>query len=393
MRTVASFKSDLIRKLHGTSLSKVQSVNDTIAEAGRNVLSRLDPQETIRIQTIENALFDDVHSYTVPSDLKGDKVIDLQPQTGRVKAQNFTKVMIEEFSRNKNLRDFNILYKNGTKFLRIKEDVKTNKQVLSEVNSTTGWTVGDSGTNLTLDSLNFITGSKSLNFDIDTSSTTAYIENSTLTAVDLSAFDGQASAFVWVFIPDASKVTNFIGRLGSSGSNYYSRTITTTHDSQAFFNGWNLLRFDFDGATETGTVDWSAIDYFRLTVTHDQTGDTDFRIDSITVGIGELYEIVYYSDAIFKGTDGSYKTVPTLDTDVIQLEVDAYNVMLYECAYLLSQELQGENGAFDESYFDKMLNGDGRKVGLYRRYHMSYPSQNKKARSQYYKLYQGTYGR
>lgn len=393
MRTVASFKADLIRKLHGTSLSKVQSVSDTIAEAARNVLSRLDPQETIRVQTIENALFDDVHSYTAPSDLKGDKVIDLQPQTGRVKSQNFTKVMIEEFSRNKNLRDFNILYKNGTKFLRIKEDVKTDKVVLSEVNSTTGWTVGDSGTNLTLDSLNFITGSKSLNFDIDTSSTTAYIENSTLTAVDLSAFDEQASAFVWVYIPDASKVTNFIGRLGSSGSDYYSRTITTTHDAQTFSNGWNLLRFDFDGATETGTVDWSAIDYFRLTITHDQTGDTDFRIDSITVGIGELYEIVYYSDAIFKGTDGSYKTVTTLDTDVIQLEVDAYNVMLYECAYLLSQELQGENGAFDESYFDKMLNGDGRKVGLYRRYHMSYPSQNKKARSQYYKLYQGTYGR
>lgn len=391
MRTIASFKSDLIRKLHGTSLSRVQSVNDTIAEAGRNVLSRLDPQETIRVATIENALFDDVTMYTAPSDLKGDKVIDIQPQTGREKAQNFTKVMIEEFSRNKTLRDFNVMYKNGTKFFRIKEDVKTNKLTLSDINSTSGWSVGDSGTNLTLDSLNYITGSKSLNFDIDTSSTTAYIENSTLTAVDLSEFDTQSSAFVWVFIPTATKVTNFIGRLGSSGTDYVSKTITTTHDSQQFSDGWNLLRFDFDGATETGTVDWGAIDYFRLTITHDQTGDTDFRIDSITVGIGELYEVVYYSDAIFKGTDGAYKTVPTLDTDEIQLEVDAYNIMLYECAYLLAQELQGANGNFDESYFDKMLHGDSRRLGLYKRYHMSYPSQNKKARSTYYRLSKGTY--
>lgn len=393
MRTVESFKSDLIRKLHGTSLSKVQSINDTIAEAGRNVLARLDPQETIRVATIENALFDDVTTYTCPSDLKGDKVIDVQPQVNRTTSQNYTKVLVEEFSRNKNLRDFNILYKNGTKFFRIKEDVKPDKIVLSEVNSTSGWSVGDSGENLTLDSLNYITGSKSLNFDVNTSTATAHIENSTLSAVDLSVASEQNSAFVWVFIPNASKVTNFIGRLGSSGSNYYSQTITTAHDSQAFANGWNLLRFDFDGATETGTVDWAATNYFRLTITHDQTGDTDFRIDSITVGVGELYEIVYYSDAIFKGTDGSYKTVPTSDTDVIQLETDAYNVMLYECAYLLSQELQGENGAFDESYFDKMLNGDGRRIGLYKRYHMSYPSQNKKARSSYYKLSRGTYGR
>lgn len=391
MRTIASFKSDLIRKLHGTTLSKVQGVYDVIAEAGRNTTARLDPNETIRVVTIENALFDDVTSYTCPSDLKGDKIIDIQPQVGRVKSQNYTKVFIEEFSRNKNLRDVNILFKNGTKFLRIKEDVKPDKKVLNEVNSTTGWSVGDSASNLTLDSLNYITGSKSLNFDIGTGSTTAYIENSTLTVVDLSTEDTQTSAFVWVFIPTASKVTNFTVRLGSSSGNYVSRTVTTTHDAQAFANGWNLLRFDFDGATETGTVDWSVINYFRLIITHDQTGDTDFRIDSITAGIGELFEIVYYSDSIFKSTAGAYKKEPTSDTDIILLENDAYNIMLYECAYLLSQELQGENGAFDESFFRRMLDGDSTTVGLYRRYHMNYPSQNKKARSSYYKLARGNY--
>ena len=91
MRTVASLKSDLIRKLHGTSLSKIQSPNDVIAEAARNVITRIDPQETIRVATIENALFDDVFSYTAPSDIKGDKVIDLQPQVKRQGSQNYTK--------------------------------------------------------------------------------------------------------------------------------------------------------------------------------------------------------------------------------------------------------------------------------------------------------------
>lgn len=391
MRTVASLKSDLIRKLHGTSLSKIESIYELFAESARNVISRIDPQETIRVATIENALFDDVYSYTLPSDVKGDKIIDLQPQTGRVSSQKYTKVLIEQFSRNKNRKEFNVIYKNGTKFLRVSEDVKPNKIILSEVNSTTGWSVGDSGSNLTLDSLNYITGSKSLNFDVGTGSTTAYIENSTLTSQNLSEYDDQLSVFVWVYIPDATKVTNCIARLGSDSSNYYAVTVTTTHDSQSFADGWNLLRFDLQSGTETGTTDFSAIDYFRLTITHDQTGDTDFRIDSITAGIGELFEIYYYSDALFKSSAGSYLTVPTADTDTVQLETDAYNILLYECAYLIAQELQGENGSYDERYFRRLLDGDNSVVGMYHRYHMSYPSQNKKARSTYYKLRGGVY--
>lgn len=391
MRTVASLKSDLVRKLHGTTLSKVQGVYDVIAEAGRNVLAEIDPQETIRVVTIENALFDDVHSYTCPSDMKGDRFIDLQPQVNRTFGQNYTKNLIADFNRKKTQKTVNILYKNGTKFLRISEDVTPNKVTISDIASISGWSASGSAENITLDQLNFITGKKSLNFDINTDDTVAIIENSTLPAVDLSSQDQQNSLFVWVFIPDATKVTSIAARLGSSASNYFSQSTAVTHDSSAFANGWNLLRFDYESATETGTTDWSAITYFQLRVTHDQTGDTDFRIDSITAGVGELYEIFYYSDSIFKGTDGTYKTAPTSDNDVIQLETDAYNIFLYECAYLLAQELQGENGSFDESFFRRKLDGDGGKVGMYRKYTMKYPSQQKKARSTYYNPMRGNY--
>lgn len=391
MRTIASFKSDLIRKLHGTTLSKIEGVNAVIAEAGRNTLTMIDPQETVRVSTIENALFDDVYSYTAPSDLKGDKVIDLQPQVNRSKSQNYTKVLAAEFSRNKDRKTFNVLYKNGTKFLRISEDTAPTKITISDISSTTGWSASSSASNITLDQLNFITGNTALNFDITTSGTVAILENSTLTSVDLSDQDTQNSLFVWFYIPDPDKITSVAVRLGSSSGNYVTQSVTTTHDSQSFSSGWNLLRFDYDGATETGTVDWSVITYFQMRITHDQSGDTDFRIDSITAGVGELFEIFYYSDSIFKGVDGSYKTEPTLDTDIIQLEVDAYNIMLYEAAFLVSQQLQGENGSFDESFFRRLLDGDGTKVGMYRKYSMSYPSQNKKARSGYYNLSKGNY--
>jgi len=265
--------------------------------------------------------------------------------------------------------------------------VSPRKTVVNEVNALTGWSVSG-GSNLVLDEVNYITGNAAIRFDL--SGAAAYVENSTLTAVDLSDTTTQNSVFVWVYIPDASMVTSFNLQFGSSGSNYVNRTVTTPH-AGTFADGWNLLRFDLDGATETGTVDYSAITFFRLTINNDGSGASNFRLDSIVAGIGSLYELVYYSDAIFVGADGTRKTVPDAETDTIALETDAYNIMVYECAYLLSQELQGTNGGFDESYFDKMLNGDGRRVGLYRRYHMSYPSQNKKARSSYYKMRRGTY--
>ena len=391
METIATLKSDLARKLHGVSLSKVESPYNTIAEAGRNLLQRLDPQETIRTEAIENALFDNIYLYTAPSNLKGDKIIDLSPTDGRVRGDNYTKVLIEEFERNKSRKSFTVRYKNGVKFLKLNEDVRTNTLTISECNSTTGWAASNSATNLTLDQVSSLTGSASLNFDINDSSSVAVIENSTLSKVDLSTFESEYAVFVWLYIPDASLVTNQILLIGSDSSNYVSKTVTSAH-AHGYTDGWNLLRFDLKDASETGTVDWSTIDFFRLTITHDRTGDTDFRLDSILAGVGEAYEATYYGDALFRGVDGSWKTIPTADTDIVQLEVDAYNILLYECAYVLAQELQGENGQFDETYFRRQLDGDGSNLGMYRMYHMSYPSQNKKARSSYYSLTRGTYG-
>lgn len=387
MRTIADLKADVTRKLHGTSLSEVLSFESVAGEAARNVLARINPNETIRTATIDNAVFDDVTRYAAPSDIKGDKVIDVYPQVNRMGADNFTRVFPESFDREATQNTLSVENRNGLKFLRLREEVSTPMTVVTDVNSATGWSVSNGASNLQLDQLNFVTGNASIRFDI--SGSAAAIENSTLSAVDLSTIDEQTSLFVWVFIPNGTTVSSFTGRIGSSASNYFSKTVTVTHAGQAFSEGWNLLRFSFDGATETGTVDWSAITYVRIDFTFN--GDANnFRLDSIVAGIGEIYEIKYYTRFLFKSADGVYKEMPTLDTDTIELETDAYNILMYEVAYLLSQEIQGMNGSFDESFFAKQLgiNGDGSLApgGMYRRYQMNYPSQHKKPRSTYYKM-------
>jgi len=389
MKTIATLKADLGRKLHGASLSKVESPYALISEAARNVLSRLDPNETIKTATIENAIYDDIYSYTLPSDVKQDKIVDLSPQTGRTEAQAYTKRLIEDFARRMGKKDFNIRYKNGVKFLELNADSAPSKSVFTEANSLTGWSAGSGTTNLELDQLNFISGNASLRFDITTSE--SLLENSTIPSVSFEEGEDQNSVFVWYYFPDASKITSVAIRVGSSAANYVTKSTTITHTGEAFQDGWNLLRFNLDGATETGTVNWSGITYFQSRITHDNTGDTDLRLDSICFGLGELFEITYYSDALFRTSAGAWISTPTSDTDEVQLEEDAYNVLLYECAYLLSQELQGENGSFDESYFSKVLEGDSTRMGLYDRYHMMYPSQNKKAKSTYYEMKGGNY--
>ena len=391
MRNIASFKSDLIRKLHGTSLNKLQDVNALIGEGARNLLARIDPQETVRVTPTENALFDDQYLYTAPSNLKGDKIIDIAPADRQV-SQNYTKVMIEEFSRNKQPKDFNILYRNGVKFIRLNDDSAPSKQVVSEMGTITGWSASSSASNPAIDSVVAITGS-SYRFDLNSTSGTAVIENSTLEALDLSQSESENRLYLWLYTRNPSKITSLSLRYGSGASDYVTVTTTTAIGSSAFDEGWNLVEFNFNGAIETGAVNWTAMNYLRLTVNHDATGDTGLRIDSITVGAGATYNLFYYSDKLFQGEDGTLKVVPTLNTDIILLETDAYNVLLYECAYLASQELQGENGSWDETFFDKKLNGDGRTLGLYRQYAMSYPSQNKKARSRYYTLSGGNYRR
>jgi hypothetical protein len=165
------------------------------------------------------------------------------------------------------------------------------------------WTVSGNGSNLELDTNNYMSGIGSLKCDVSS--------------------------------PGA--VVNVIMKLGNDSSNYYSKTITTGH-FQAFETGWNLCRFDLSDAILTGTVSMATIDYITFTVTYNtsetvtytktlttpvdmsvdnyksdgsvfvyldfstKTSLTTLRLDNITAQIGTLYDINYYSSFIFRNT-------------------------------------------------------------------------------------------
>lgn len=377
--TISDFKTRLQSKIHGMSLNKVQDVYNLIFEGGNNLLLKIDPIETKRTALLANALYDKVYDYSAPSDLKGNKIIDIRIQKqDRLISDNNSQTNNEQFDLGKESGTFTTEYRNGTKVLRISKSL-TSGILLNDCESliTNGtWAVADDATNIAVDSNFFMTGSNSIKFDVSGVGTTATVSCTDFTDTDIEDHDEQSSMFVWFYCPTA--ITNATLRWGNDASNYWSKTITAPHFG-SFTTGWNLLRFDWSSATETGTVDPATIDYLYFTFTYDGDAAVDFRIDSVYSRLPSYYELLYYSRFLFKNSSGVFIEKPTADTDEIVLESSHENLLLYEVAHLLAQEIQAEDSSFDVKYWE------GRKKEAWGEYMAQYKSEAQKSQVKYYR--------
>lgn len=379
--TIANVKTDLEGILKGTTTNKVKNLNDLFWRAARQVLLDIDPQETKRKAQIASALFDSIYDYTAPTDLKGNKVIDIRPQLNRNQSDNFSQAFSEDFDLTKGVTDntFQVAYNNGVKTLRINKDLG-NVSVVHSCDSLTSngtWTAGDDSTNATLDSINYVTGGGSINFDVSGATTTASITNSTFDDVDLSTHDEQSTLFAWLYFPSASAITSVELRWGNDASNYWSQSATAAF-SGAFQDGWNQLGFAWNGATETGTVDPTAIDYLSVIITYDGTADTDFRLDAITSNLGRIFDVVYYSKYLFSSSSGTWQETVSADTDVVNLDTESYNMFLFKVAEMCAQQI--EQIKDDVSYFK------GEYLRSLSRYKGMYKAETEKPKARYYTM-------
>lgn len=393
--TCLQTKEHLEGMLHSTTLNKVTNLSSLLERAGRNLISKIDLEETIRIAQITNKVHDDIFDYSCPADLKGRKIIDIRPQVNRNEGDSFQQLHSKEFDMFKSSDTFEIRWNNGVKSLRLSKDVTPSPVTLHEMDSITSngtWAVGGDATNLTLDTDNFISGGGALNFDIDASGSSAHIEITDMTAVDLTKLDEIGVLFVWVYLPDTSIITSIALRWGNDTSNYWTVTSTEPHDQSSFKTGWNLVKFAWNGATETGTVAPATIDYLRVTVAYDGTADTDIRVDKIVASTGEIFEIEYYSKYLFTNSGGTRQGTFNDDADIVVLEDDAFNIYTNECGLLLSQQQKGKDARVDELFFRKELYGDPAsptvegRMGLYKAYKVDHPAESIKPKGFYYRI-------
>lgn len=346
--TQSEFKNIVLGLTHG-KFSQCQDTQVTMNRAIRKVLSDMDLRSSKRYSTLSPNMFSTNYDYTAPSDLKGEKIIDLRKQVNRNSFEKWSLVDDDEFDRKKGITSYRVAVRdeNFSKVLRINGVEGTTSIVLNRFDSLTGngtWTASGDASNITLDTGDFISGG-AFNFDTATGGTTAILSTSDMTQVDLSDYDEQGSIFMWVFVPDTftlASLTNFILRWGNDSSNYWSKTVTTANDGLAFKAGWNLLRFDWSSATETGTVAPATIDYIHFTITKSgaQAADTDWRIDELVFKKGALYEVVYYSKYGWQTTAGAYIEESTTTTDLVLGDTDEIEGLAIKCAEFAAQELK-----------------------------------------------------
>lgn len=349
--TVADLKNRIQQKVHGQSLDKLQDVYGLLKEAGANLLSRVDLPETQRVQAITGGLFDDVRHYACPSDLKKDKIIAVRPQGASTVADAFTLSGQDAVYRNPTSGDFAVEYRNGTKVLKVAKALTAGATLhsMDSLTSNGTWAATASAQSLAADTVNKLSGSASLTLDLAASGSSGYIENSTMTAVDVSAaqYGTSYSVFVPVYLPTATAVTSVTLRWGSSSADYYSATVTATTDATAFAAGWNILRFDRSAASTTGTPSASGMDYARVTFAYGGTAVSGIRVDAIVFRVPTAYELSYYSAYPFRSSAGTWLEIPTADTDILNAEADGASAFVYEASMLAAQELMGEDAQAD----------------------------------------------
>ena len=351
--TMTTIKASVATMISGTASDADLTI--IINRAARSVVSDIDMHSHIRRSALSPGLFDDVYNYSAPSDLKMSGIIDIRPQINRSRFDEWRITTTDEFDRLKSEKENTcaISEHEMTKSIKISRQIDDTSEVIDSVTSVDDWAAYGDGTNLTSDSSDFIKGSASVNWDINADGgTTAGIYNSSLTAFDVSDYLTSGSIFVWVYISNTTYLTNFIIRVGSSSTVYYSITVTTNNEGTAFETGWNLLRFDFDDKVTTGTVDDDACDYVALYMTKNalKVSETDFRFNYLVMKIGERYNIIYYSKYAWQDTDGTYLENSTDDTDYINADTEEIGMIESKSAELCERHLRNHKEASDNNH-------------------------------------------
>lgn len=392
MFTISELESNLVGLTHNGSLNKLRNKYFVYERAAENLLRYIKPAESLVSYPLAQTVHDDQYTYDVPDDF--GSLVSVHPQK-RVVADLSERIRGEQFDRRKTIDDKKvaIVAVDGEKKIRIDWQT-TPATILSNMDSYNGngtWVAYGTANGVATDTQHTYSGDGSVRFS--TGLTGDGIQNSTLDPIDLSDEDGYADAYVAIEIPDATALSHINGFTFLWGndvtSNFWTAAEQTVQaDGSAFRVGWNVLRFPWSNATETGSVDASIIDSARLTVRSDSFVQ-NLRVDNILFNVGAQFELVHYSKYLFMNSTYARIKRPTGDEDYVALDTDAFNIFLYECLIEAAHQIEGEDAGADAVFATKKLWGDPTAVdsrgrlGLYRLYSQEHPAETKKVIGSY----------
>lgn len=365
---ISQCKAELEGILHGTTTNQISNLDSLIYRAARQLLLDIDPSETKRIVQMTTPIFSKIYNYALPTDVKGSRIIDIYPAYSRKPGDDFQQHYNKDFDRNSyqvKQSDFTVIHNTGIKTVRIDDQNGNNPVVLTDANTTTGWTVIGGGSNIRIDNINFVSAGASVQFDMSTA-VTGGLEFNFTPVIDLTTYLNQSSQFVYVYLPTATDITSVEFRWGTNNTNYYSRVLTVAADGTTFVNGWNLIKADWLGATVTGTPTVTSIGYTAINITKNANTQTGVKVDAIQCIMGRIMNIEYYSKYLFTAS-GAFQETVTDDSNTINLDTESYNLLLYIVAAFAVQQQQGRDMLTDNNFFwTKYLEMKKRYMAMYK---------------------------
>lgn len=359
--TYSQFKADVTGNIHN-KMGLLVNPRNTLNRAVRDVRG-LGIRSAIRRATSPANLFNGVFEYSWPADADANMIVGMQPQSDeRENDGGYELTTEEEFDLRKNSQSNLLSFSHNGLTTKLLASVLVDdlSLIIAGLDSTTGdsgtWAAFGNASNVAQDTYEFIKGYASLKFDLTTGGTTAGLVNTALTTFDLTQYVSNGSAFVWVYITATTGLTNVILRVGSSSSNYYSMTATTTNSGATFSVGWNLIRFDFSGKATTGTPSLTAGAYAAVYFTKDttQTG-TSFRFDHIILKRGKIHNMIYYSRYMWQNSSGTYLENSTADTDYLNCETDEYDLFVEKgTEYAAREAREYDDAKLASQNYDKL---------------------------------------
>lgn len=384
-------------KIHGrfTNLDANSDTNlgrDIINSAVRIALSDIEFRGNIREATLSPSLSDENFEYVLPTDVKADNIIDLRPQTDtREEFDEFDYVSPKEFDRRKNREKgiYTILNDDLTRTLRVASEVDNTSAQVSTMEDTLWRTFDTDAVNdsdVKVDNDDYTEGNGSIRFQtdsLDSTDSTVGVQNTAITAFDLSTYLARGQAFVDAKLTVADTGIHQISlRLGSDSNNYYQVSDSTQNDCTAFQAGWNKIRFDLNGRTTVGTPADTAIDYAALFWSRDTTTsallhqtDSDWGFDNLKLVRGKYYNLSYYTRYVWQDTTLSLSENSTHDSHALMVQNDELEVIMAKAAELASQNLRDYE---DVKYFE------GEYQRLKQAYLMKNPAQGGILTTSYY---------
>lgn len=386
---IDTLQQELEGMMHGTTLNQITNPFGAWNRAARRVLGDVDPQET-KIVSAFGKVYDGVFDYPLAADVKGNKIVDFFPQANRKPWETFTQVYNKEFDRNKDFTlvpDFTPRYAGAVRTVRLAINGLNTGILLNAADgyNTNGlWVAGANVSNVATNNQYMTDGaSGSVSFQLNQTGvpgSVGIISNSTMSAIDLTNQFNNADEFFNFYIPRAAGITSVSYRFGSSAADYYdSGAIALDHMGDGFVDGWNLVSKNWANFATTGSPDITAIDYIEVSFTYDGTLQTMVLLNQFYSRLGVIFNQEYYSKYLFRdATTKEFQENVTDVSNLVNLDTDAVNLLLYAMLGMVAQQVQGSDALYydaneaEQRYQAELANYKGKYKSEILKPHTSY---------------------